>query len=105
MSLAAILYGVFASAVFLCGAWIMILNYYGWLYLGLVRKEHHSPIPLLGGLFCFAVLRSRDVAVHFWAWLPVILDPGCVFLVGVFIYAAMVTRGFQRVCLRKPGTE
>lgn len=105
MSLRAILYGVLAGAVFLCGAWIIILNYYGWVYLGLVRRKSRSPIPLLGGLFCFAVLRSPVVAVHSWAWLPVILDPGCLLLFGVFIYAATATRGFQRERLSKPGTE
>jgi hypothetical protein len=59
-------------------------------YLGIVaHKEHHSPLPLLGGLLCNLALRGVPIAgVRPWAWLPWILDPGCVFLVGLFIYTA-----------------
>jgi hypothetical protein len=97
MNLRTILLGLFLAAIFLCGVWVIILNYYWWLYVGFVRKEHHSPIPLLGGLLCFLVLHNlRIFGVHFWAWLPWILDPGCVFLLGLFVYTAIVSRGFKR---------
>ena len=84
------------AAIFLFGVWVIFLNYYYWLYLGLVRKKHHSPIALVGGLCCFLVLRySPFVADHRWAWLPLMVDPGCIFLAGLFVYTAMASPGFS----------
>jgi len=96
MNLGAILGLVVVAAIFLLGVWIIVFNYYV-MYLGFVRKQHApSPGPLVGGLFCFLILRSPFFHLHYWAWLPLILDPGCVFLLGVFIYTAIASRCFKR---------
>lgn len=98
-----ILHWLFLGFLFLAGSYFIFQNYYAWLYLGMARKEHHSPLPLLGGLLCHLALRGVPIAgVRAWAWLPWILDPGCVFLVGLFIYTAIVTRGFQRAPPKRP---
>jgi hypothetical protein len=94
-----ILLWLFLGFLFLAGAYFIFQNYYAWLYLGMVaRKERHSsPLPLLGGLLSHLALQGvPNAGVRAWAWVPWILDPGCVFLLGLFLYTAIVTRGFQR---------
>jgi len=92
-----ILLWLFLGLVFLAGAYFMFLNYYHWIYPWLARKKGSSPLPLLGGLLCHAAMRVAPLAgVRAWAWLPWIVDPWFVFLVGVFIYTAIVTKGFKR---------
>jgi hypothetical protein len=87
---------LFAGFLFLAGAYFIFQNYYSWIYLGMARKKHISPLPLLGGLLCHLGMRGAPIAgIRSWAWLPWIVDPGCVFLVGLFIYTAIVTKGFK----------
>lgn len=84
------------ALLFLFGLWGILLNYYDWLYLEFTKREHHSPIPLVGGLLCsIALYNSPQEAFHSWGWLPFFLDPGCAYLIGVFIYSAIVTRRFK----------
>ena len=88
---------LFLGFVFLGGAYFMFLNYYHRIYPLLARKKGSSPLPLLGGLLCHAAMRVAPIAgVRAWAWVPWIVDPGCVFLVGLFFHTAIVTRGFNR---------
>jgi len=82
--------------LFLLGAYLISMNYLHWIYPWLARKKGSSPLPLIGGLFCYLAMRIFPIAgVRSWAWLPWILDPGCAFLVGFFFYTAIVTRGFK----------
>jgi hypothetical protein len=90
------LYWMIAAPLFLCGAFIIFMNYYAWLYLGYARRGHHSPVPFIGGGLCaVALLVSPFAEVRPWAWVPLLLDPGCVYLIGLFIYSAVVTKGFK----------
>jgi hypothetical protein len=92
-----IIHWLITAILFLLGVWAITLNFYYWLYLGFTKREHHSPVPFVGGLFCSLSLYYSPAAVgHPWALLPLILDPGCVYLIGVFIYSAIVTKGFKR---------
>jgi hypothetical protein len=85
-----------AAPLFLLGASVVFTNYYCWLYLGYARRGHQSPVPFLGGCLCSVALLVSPVAeVRPWAWLPLLLDPGCVYLLCLFIYTAVVTRGFK----------
>jgi len=96
MRIGAIIGWAALAAIFLFGLWFIFLNYYYWLYLGLVRKKHYSPIAMVGGLCCFLVLRYTPIVVdHRWAWVPLIVDPGCIFLAGLFAYSAIASRGFR----------
>jgi hypothetical protein len=82
--------------LFLTGAYLISMNYYHWIYLWLAGKKASSPLPLLGGLLCHLAMRVAPIAgIRAWTWLPWILDPGCVFLAGLFVYIAIVTKGFK----------
>jgi hypothetical protein len=88
---------LFLVLMFLLGAHLSVMNYRV-LYQVYVRKEHHSPLPLIGGFLCLAAMLMCPIArIRAWAWVPLIVDPGGVFLVGVFIYTAIVTKGFKAV--------
>ena len=61
------------------GGWVIALNY-AVFYRQFFRRRHHSWIPLIGGFVgVFAMLACPLPAVRRLAWLPLILDPGCVF--------------------------
>src|SRR5260370_11198238 len=82
--------------LFLAGAYLISMNYYHWIYPWLTRKKASSPLPLLGGLLCPLAMRVAPIAGgRAWAWIPWVLDPRCVFLAGVFIFTAIVTKGFK----------
>ena len=96
MTLNPIILWLVTALAFMYGAWCIFLNYYDWLYLGLTKREHHSPIPFIGGVLCSLALFYSPIAVTLpWAWLPLLIDPGCVYLIGLFIYSAIVTKGFK----------
>jgi hypothetical protein len=91
MAFGAILFWLIATSAFLIGTYLIGLNYYGWLYLGLMRKVHHSPIAVLGGVLCALSLFMLPLT-RSWFWVPLVLDPGSVFLVGFFAYFVAVKR-------------
>jgi len=91
-----ILLWIFLGGLFLLGVYLIFMNYYAWIYPFVTRKKGKSPLPLIGGLLCNASMRVCPIAgVRSWAWLAWLVDPGCVFLLGVFIYTAIATKGFQ----------
>jgi hypothetical protein len=68
--------------------WILALlfGFFGWLlifvnfkivYVWLVRREHHSWIPLVGGLFAFAGMGLCPLRpIQKFAWIPAAIDLG-----------------------------
>ena len=62
----------------LFGWWIIILNF-AMVYVWLVRREHHSWVPLVGGfLACFGMLACPLTWVQKLAWIPLAVDCGYV---------------------------
>ena len=69
----------FAVVLALLGGWVTALNYRVF-YLEFTGQRQRSWIPLLGGFLAFLGLAACPVpAVRRLAWLPIVLDPGCVF--------------------------
>ena len=80
----------------LVGCWIIFLNF-SVVYVWFLRREHHSFIPLLGGCLAgLAMLASPLPGVVRFAWIPLIVDLGCLFSFLSFIYAVVVLRCFSR---------
>ena len=71
---------VLAGLFTLLGGWIIVANYAG-VIVWYLRGENHSMTPLIGGfLACFGMLACPMPAVEKVAWVPFIVDLGCVFL-------------------------
>ena len=76
------------------GVYIIGLNYRG-LYLGLFRGESHSPVLLIGGVAgSIALAVCPTPSLRGWAWLPLVLDPGCAFALLALIYAVITKKSF-----------
>jgi putative effector of murein hydrolase LrgA (UPF0299 family) len=66
------------------GWWIIIMNFAA-VYVGLVRREHHSLAPLVGGFFALVGMGICPLLeVWRFAWIPVLVD------IGFFITALVV---------------
>ena len=75
------------------------------VYLGLFRREHHSIGPLLGGgsgtlaMFLIPLPELRP-----WAWVPLVIDPGCLYAAVALGYVVFAerrrTRGARRITRR-----
>lgn len=66
------------------------------VYVGLVRKEHHSMTPLIGGFIGLLALFICPIAsTHALAWLPLVLDLGCVFSMCSLLYHVIVLEAFK----------
>jgi len=60
------------------------------VYLGLFRREHHSLGPLLGGgAGAIAMLLCPLPGVRSWAWVPLVVDPGCLYASLAFAYSLL----------------
>ena len=80
----------------LIGCWIIILNF-SVVFLWYVRHQHHSFIPLLGGcLTGLAMLACPLPGVVRFAWIPLVLDLGCLYSLLGFIYAVVVLKCFKK---------
>lgn len=91
MHVSELLRWILAGLLGLVGCWLIVLNF-SVVYLWYVRREHHSFIPLLGGcLAALAMLACPLPGVVRFAWIPLIVDLGCLFSVLGFVYA--VVRG------------
>jgi hypothetical protein len=74
----------------LLGAWAVLCNY-ACVALALLRGQHHSVVPLLGGGLLAVAWLLCPATEAAWGWVPLALDPGCwvcllagaYFLVGV----------------------
>jgi hypothetical protein len=78
------------------GAWLVACNY-ACIVIGLTRRQHHSMIPLIGGIaLAAALLTCPAPGATRWAWLPLVVDPGCLLVALVLGYTAIATHGFRR---------
>jgi len=69
----------FAVVFTVLGGWVIALNF-AVFYLQFTRQRQHSWIPLIGGFLAFFGMAACPLpAVQRLAWLPFVLDPGCVF--------------------------
>ena len=54
---------------------------------GHLLREHHSLVPFVGGvLACVGMLLSPIEAVRSFAWVPLLIDPGCSFVLACFVW-------------------
>ena len=86
-----------AVSLGLFGACGTVCNYAciaSWLF----RGEHRSMVPFVGGV-CMALawLMCPAVSSRGWAWIPLVLDPGCLLLllVSVPFFIVMFLRGYN----------
>lgn len=87
---------VIAGALALFGGWVVILNYCG-LFQVLVRHHFVSLIPLLGGLALGAATLVAPVpSIAPFCWLPLVLDPGSLYSVVLFVQAATRRNAFGK---------
>jgi hypothetical protein len=95
VSVGEILWWLLLVPLGLFGAWVAGCNYVC-VYLALVRREHHSLVPLLGGgCVALACMSYPAVGVRSWSWLPLALDPGnwvCV-MAGPYLLVIALRRG------------
>jgi hypothetical protein len=69
----------FAVVFAFLGLWVIALNV-AVFYLQFTRRRQRSWIPLLGGFLLFLGMAACPLpTVRRLAWLPFILDPGCIF--------------------------
>ena len=87
---------IFSGLFALLGSWIIILNYstvVSWYR----HRRHSSRIPLLGGLCLMAsMLASPLPGVTRYAWVPLVIDLGCLFTLVEFFYAVVWLQVFKR---------
>ena len=87
---------ILPSLLGVVGCWIIVLNF-SVVFLWYVRREHHSFIPLLGGCLAgLAMLACPLPGVVKLAWIPLIVDFGCLYSVLSFIYAVVVLKCFSK---------
>jgi len=80
----------------LLGSWIIILNY-SMVISWYRHRRHSSRIPLLGGLCLMAgMLASPLPGVTRYAWVPLVIDLGCLFTLVEFCYAVLWLQVFKR---------
>lgn len=78
------------------GAWVIACNF-ACITMWLAHRRHASLVPLVGGLLTSAALLACPIRGSFrFAWVPLVIDPGCLWALGLFLYAAGVLRCFKR---------
>jgi hypothetical protein len=65
------------ALVFGLFGWLLIFVNFRIVYVWMVRREHHSWIPLVGGLFAFVGMGCCPLRqIQRWAWVPAVIDIG-----------------------------
>jgi hypothetical protein len=78
------------------GAWVTALNY-SCIVLWYARRQHHSFIPMMGGLsLAIALLACPMTGTTRLAWLPLAADPGCLLGTLLLGYVVIKTPGARR---------
>ena len=68
------------------GGWLVMMNY-ACIIVWYTQRRHSSTSPLLGGLFLAgAMLLCPLAGVRAFAWLPFVLDTGCLYLLVACVY-------------------
>jgi hypothetical protein len=83
----------------IAGGWVIFENWWIAAVVGLVKREHSSWIPLIGGgLGCTGCLLSPYTALNRLWWLPLLVDLGCVpgFTYSTVYFAIWFIRGKGR---------
>ena len=92
-----------SGALALLGSWITILNYSA-VVSSYRHGRHHSLIPLLGGVgLAAAMLLIPLPRVAKFAWLPLVIDLGCLYALVGLLYAVVVQGSFRNKGGRKCG--
>lgn len=85
-------------ATILLGAFclfVVVMNF-GCFLTSILRKEHHSVVPFVGGISgCLAMLACPVGQVYRWAWIPLVLDLGSLFMLAGFAYAVSLVKRFK----------
>ena len=76
----------------LFGGWIVITNY--WITIRWYRhRRTASHTPLLGGLCLMAAMLASPIPrVARYAWVPLVIDLGCLVMVVGFLYVVVWKR-------------
>jgi CHASE2 domain-containing sensor protein len=83
------------STLGILGAWLTALNW-SCIVIWYARRRHHSMIPLVGGgSLALALLACPMAGTTRWAWIPLIVDPGCLLMMLLLVPLTMKTRGFR----------
>ncbi len=78
------------------GGWVIACNY-ACVVIALGWRRRSSLIPLLGGLaLSVGMIACPTASVARLAWVPFLVDPGGLLTLVMFVYTAIITRGFRR---------
>ena len=91
------LFQISAAAILaVLGAYVILLNYavpIRWFR----EHKHHSLIPFFGGIcLSISMLIWPKHSLGNYAWIPLVIDLGCAYLVVSFLYAALVLKAFKK---------
>ena len=80
----------------LLGGWIIIGNW--WLFIRWhIFRKHASLVPLVGGLlFALAMFIYPEPGVRNLAWIPFLVDLGCVVSIPGYFYSFFVLKCFKK---------
>lgn len=83
---------VIAALLAFMGGWVIVMNY-ACVVVWLARRKHSSTVPLFGGLFfAGAMLLCPLPGVRTFAWLPLVVDIGCLPLLAQCMYSFGIQR-------------
>ncbi len=96
MHVPALVAWIVSGGLALLGSWIILLNY--WIVISwYFHRRHHSRIPLLGGLCLMAAMLGSPLpGVTRYAWVPLLIDLGCLFTLVDFLYAVVWLQMLKR---------
>ncbi|MDB6124095.1 MAG: hypothetical protein JWQ71_3088 [Pedosphaera sp.] len=77
------------------GLWIIVLNYL-MIITSCVHRRHHSLLPLLGGVLASVAMWVCPLKISVFAWMPLVVDPGCLLSLIGFLYAIFVNKAFKK---------
>ena len=78
------------------GAYVILANY-ALLIRWLRKHKHFSFVPLIGGI-CMSVsmLLWPNPSLTRYAWVPLVIDLGCAYLLAASLYAVLVLKAFKK---------
>jgi hypothetical protein len=78
--------------------WLVIWMNFRIVYAWLIRREHHSWIPLVGGFFALSGMALCPLArVRAFAWVPLVTDVAyCISMLAAGLLMACFARGKEK---------